>query len=109
MFATLVDARTALERASKRPVPFCSEYWDVYGHAEYLAALRESGQVLAFSIYLPTGYSGPLAELHQCSIFPSTHRRYLRRWQDHSRKSAHLMQARPQRLAASPTYDDIRW
>ena len=79
MFATLVDARTALERASKRPVPFCSEYWDVYGHAEYLAALRESGQVLAFSIYLPTGYSGPLAELHQCSIFPSTHRRYLRR------------------------------
>jgi len=58
VFTTLIDAQSARERKSKRPVSYYAKYWDVYGHNEYLDALRESGRVLAFSIHLPTGFSG---------------------------------------------------
>ncbi|MCD2108140.1 hypothetical protein O4214_25145 [Rhodococcus erythropolis] len=56
VFMPLIDARIAYENSSRRPISDYSKYWDVYGHDEYLDALREGGQVLAFRLDLMTGH-----------------------------------------------------
>lgn len=56
VFTSLVDARRLYENSSERPISDYSKYWDVYGHDEYLDALREGGQVLVFRFDLMTGH-----------------------------------------------------
>ena len=56
VFTSPIDARRLYENSSERPISDYSKYWDVYGHDEYLDALRAGGQVLVFRFDLMSGH-----------------------------------------------------
>ncbi|RQO50024.1 hypothetical protein DBV08_05775 [Rhodococcus sp. KBW08] len=82
VFTSLVDARRVYEISSERPISAYSKYWDVYGHDEYLDALREGGQLLAFRFDLMTGHR----DNHWSAILDPSSLRVLgaERWIKHS-------------------------
>ena len=86
VFTSLIDGRRLYENSSKRPISDYSKYWDVYGHDEYLDALREAGQVLVFRFDLMSGHRD---NRWSAVLDPSTLRVLgAERWIRHSRSVA---------------------